>query len=134
MLNTFPTLLSWSPLAPFILRVVLGLIILDLGVLKFKSERADWIRAFEGNGLRPGRLYVPVYGALQIVGGLLLIIGLYTQIAALAFVILTGIELFIEYKEGGVLKRDIVFYILIFAIALSLVLSGAGAYAQDIPL
>jgi hypothetical protein len=60
--------------------------------------------------------------------------GLYTQIAALAFVILSGIELYTEFTEGNVLRRDIVFYLLVFAISLSLLLSGAGAFAKDIPL
>ena len=60
--------------------------------------------------------------------------GLWTQIAALAFVIFTTIELYIEWQAREILRRDIVFYLLIFAISLSLLLTGAGAYAIDIPL
>ena len=134
MLNVFPDLLNYSLLAPFILRLVIGVIFLDLGMLKFKSEKQRWLASFETLGLRPTTLFVPLYGLLQIVGGLMLIAGLWTQVAALAFVIFTGAELYIEWSAREVLKRDMVFYLLVFVISLSLLLTGAGAYAIDIPL
>jgi uncharacterized membrane protein YphA (DoxX/SURF4 family) len=134
MLSLFPSLLNYSLLSPFILRVVLGLIVLDLGVLKFRSERKRWISSFDTLGLRPADLFVTLYALLQIIGGLLLLIGLWTQGAALAFVIFTGIELYIEWSAKEVLKRDLVFYILLFVISLSILLTGAGAYALDMPL
>lgn len=134
MLNTFPSLLTYSWYAPLILRLVLGLILIDVGLLKFRGERRDWITLFSAYRITPARMFVSLYGALQTAAGVLIAIGLYTQIAALAVVILSGIEFYIEYTEGGVLKRDITFYILIFAIAASLLLTGAGAYARDLPL
>jgi len=134
MLNPFPDLLMYSLLGPFILRVLLGLIFIDLGFLKFRGEKERWLSSFETLGLRPVTIFVPLYALLQIVGGLFLVLGFWTQIAALAFVVFTGIELYIEWQAQKILKRDIVFYILIFVIALSLLLTGAGAYAIDIPL
>ena len=134
MLNPFPELLMYSFLGPFILRVLIGLIFIDLGFLKFKSEKGRWLASFDTLGLRPADLFVPIYALLQIVGGLLLLVGLWTQVAALAFVIFTGIELYVEWQARDILKRDMVFYVLIFAISLSLLLTGAGAYAIDIPL
>ncbi|MDP2641719.1 MAG: DoxX family protein, partial [bacterium] len=134
MLNPFPDLLMYSLVGPFILRVLLGLIFIDLGILKFRSEKTRWIASFETLGLRPADLLLPVYALLQIIGGLLLLFGLWTQVAALAFVIFTGIELYIEWQAREILKRDIVFYVLVFTISLSLLLTGAGAYAIDIPL
>lgn len=134
MLNPFPELLTYSLLGPFVLRVVIGFIFIDLGVLKFKSEKERWLASFEALNLRPADLLLPLYALLQIAGGVLLVIGLWTQVAALAFVVFSGIELYIEWQAREVLKRDIVFYILIFVISLSLLLTGAGAYAIDIPL
>ncbi|MEK7175800.1 MAG: DoxX family protein [Patescibacteria group bacterium] len=134
MLNPFPSLLTYSLLAPFILRVVLGLIFIDLGILIFKSEKKRWVESFEALGLNPTSLFVPLYGLLQIAGGILLIIGLWTQVAALGFAIITGIELYVEWSAGEVLKRDLVFYLLLFVISVSILLAGAGAYALDIPL
>ena len=124
----------YSLLGPFILRVVVGLIFIDLGFLKFRSEKERWLASFETLRLRPADLLLPIYALLQIVGGALLVIGLWTQVAALIFVIFTGIELYVEWKAGEILKRDMVFYLLIFIISLSLLLTGAGTYAIDIPL
>jgi uncharacterized membrane protein YphA (DoxX/SURF4 family) len=134
MLNPFPELLMYSLLGPFILRVILGLIFIDLGLLKFRGEKERWLTSFNALGLRPADLFLPLYALLQIAGGLLLLVGLWTQVAALAFVIFSGIELYIEWKARDILKRDIVFYLLVFVISLSLLLTGAGAYAIDIPL
>ena len=134
MLNPFPELLMYSFFAPLVLRVVLGLIFLDLGVLKFRGERERWLASFEALRLRPADFFLTLYGLLQIAGGIMLIIGFWTQVAALAFVIFTGIELYVEWQAREILKRDMVFYLLAFVISLSLLLSGAGAYAIDIPL
>ncbi|MES2213847.1 MAG: DoxX family membrane protein [Patescibacteria group bacterium] len=134
MLNTFPELLTYSQMAPFILRVVIGLIFLDLGLLKFKAEKSRWIASLQALGIGSPEIFVSLLGALEIIGGIMLIIGIYTQVAALGFIILTGLEIYIEYKEAALLKRNIVFYVLLCSIALSLLLTGAGAFAFDIPL
>jgi len=134
MLNPFPELLMYSLLGPLILRLIIGLIFIDLGFLKFRSEKERWLASFETLGLRPASLFLPIYALLQVIGGFLLIIGLWTQVAALAFVIFTGVELYVEWQMREILKRDMVFYILLFTISLSLLLTGAGAYAIDIPL
>ena len=134
MLNPFPDFLTYSMLAPFLLRATVGLIFLDLGIIKFKSEKPRWVASFDALGLRPSDLFVALYGSLQIIGGLMFLFGAYTQIAALAFVIFTGCELYIEMKAREVLKRDMAFYLLLFVISLSLLLTGAGAYAIDLPL
>ena len=121
-------------LGPVILRLVIGLIFIDLGILKFRAEKTRWLASFETLGIRPADLFVPVYASLQILGGILLILGLWTQAAALVFVIFTGIELYVEMNAKEVLKRDLVFYLLFFVISLSLLLTGAGSFAIDIPL
>src|SRR3989344_2276084 len=118
MLNPFPELLMYSMLGPFILRVLVGLIFIDLGFLKFRSEKDRWFASFETLNLYPADLLVPIYAVLQVAGGLLLLLGLWTQVAALAFVIFTGIELYVEWQAREILKRDIVFYVLILVISL----------------
>jgi len=134
MLNPFPEFLNYSPLAPMILRLLIGLIFVDLGFLKFRGEKDRWMASFEALHLRPADFFVPLYGFLQIVAGTLLIIGLWTQVAALFFVLSTGAELYVEWRAKEILKRDLVFYLLIFTISLSLLLTGAGAFAFDLPL
>jgi len=134
MLNTFPDLLTYSLFAPLILRVILGVILIDLGILKYRNEKSRWIATFEGLRLKPSETLVSIFGLIEVVGGIMLVVGLYTQIAALVFVILFAIEFYLEWSENSLLKRDLVFYILCLGISLSLLLSGAGAFAFDIPL
>jgi uncharacterized membrane protein YphA (DoxX/SURF4 family) len=134
MLNPFPELLTYSLLGPFLLRLILGLIFIDLGLLKFRGEKKAWHHSLEALGLHPADLFLPLCAILEIVGGVLILIGLWTQVAASFFVIFTGVELYVEWRAQDVLKRDLVFYSLIFIISLSLLLTGAGAYALDIPL
>ncbi len=134
MLNPFPDLLMYSFFGPLILRLILGLIFIDLGVLKLRGEKESWTASFQTLGLNPADLFVPLYAILQIVGGVLLVVGLWTQVAALFFALFSGIELYVEWRARDILKRDMVFYLLVFVISLSLLLTGAGAYAIDIPL
>jgi uncharacterized membrane protein YphA (DoxX/SURF4 family) len=117
MLNPFPDLLIYSTMAPFILRMVLGFIYLDIGVLNLK---------------KPGNM--KLLGIVEVLGAVMLFLGFYTQIAAIVFIVIAGTSLYIEYKDATVLRRDIGFYLLLLAISVSLLLSGAGAYAKDLPL
>ncbi len=134
MLNTFPSLLTFSLLAPLILRVVLGLIFVNLGYLELTSEKKRWAAFFETVHFKPATFFVILVGLVEIIGGVFLIAGFLTQISALVFSIITFGEFYAEYREETLLKRDIIFYLLIFAISLSLLLSGAGIFALDLPL
>lgn len=132
--NIFPELFAFSLLAPLILRVILGFIFLNLGSLKLSKERPGWIASFNLLNIRPAGFFTGLLGVIEVVGGFLLIVGAYTQITALILAVIALAELFIEYREESLLKRDFVFYLLLAAICLSLLLTGAGLFAVDIPL
>ena len=134
MLNTSPNLLTFSLLAPVILRVVLGLIFINLGYVELTSEKKRWVAFFETVHLKPATIFVILMGLIEIIGGFFLIAGFLTQITALIFSIITFGEFYAEYREETLLKRDLIFYLLIFAISLSLLFSGAGLFAIDLPL
>lgn len=134
MLNPFPELLTYALLAPFILRVVAGLIFIDLGVLLFKAEKTQWVASLSAVKIPNPKSTVKIFGGIEILGGISLILGFYTQIGALVLALFTFIELYIEYKDPAILKRNLVFYIMLFSITLSLLLSGAGSLAIDLPL
>jgi uncharacterized membrane protein YphA (DoxX/SURF4 family) len=134
MLNPFPDLLTYSLLAPLILRVVAGLIFIDLGVLAFKNEKEAWITSLSILKMPNPKLAVKIFGTIEIAGGIMLILGFYTQVAALILTLLTFAESYVEYKDPAILKRNFIFYIMLLAIVLSLLLSGAGAFAFDLPL
>lgn len=92
------------------------------------------MRSFETLNLRPASPLLGLYAVVQIACGGLLVLGLWTQVAALIFVITGFSEFYIEQKMSEVLKRDITFYLLLLVVSISLLLTGAGAYAIDIPL
>jgi uncharacterized membrane protein YphA (DoxX/SURF4 family) len=131
--NLFPELFSFALIAPFILRVVLGLIFINLGSLKLGKERLGWIKSLDLINLKPAGFFTGLLGIVEVVGGFLLIIGAYTQMAALVLGVIAICELLIEYKEESILKRDFIFYLLLSAICASLLLTGAGLFAVDIP-
>ncbi len=134
MLNPFPELLIYSLLAPLILRLVAGLIFIDLGFLAFKNEKERWIISLSALKIPNPKLAVKIFGGIEMIGGVMLILGFYTQIAALVLGLLVFAESYIEYKEPEVLKRNFVFYFMLLAIVISLLFSGAGAFAIDLPL
>jgi uncharacterized membrane protein YphA (DoxX/SURF4 family) len=132
--NLFPDLFSFTILSPFILRVVAGFIFFNLGSLKLGREKAGWAASFSLLHIKPSGFFVGLLGIVEAIGGILLIIGAYTQITALILGVLALAELMIEYKEESILKRDFVFYLLLSAICASLLLTGAGLFAVDIPV
>ena len=131
--NLFPDLLSFAILAPIILRVVAGLIFVNIGSLKLNKEKVAWIKSLKLLGIEPAGFFVGLLGIIETVGGVLLIAGAYTQVTALILGIICLCELLIENKEESLLKRDFVFYLMLTAICLSLVLTGAGLFAFDYP-
>lgn len=134
MLNPFPDLLTYSLLAPFILRTLLGLIFINLGVLAFKNEKERWVVSLSTLNVPNPRVAVKAFGVIEIISGISLVLGFYTQIAALVLALLTFAEAYVEYKDPAILKRNFVFYTMLLIISISLLLSGAGAFAIDLPL
>jgi len=134
ILNTFPDLLTFSMLSPFILRIVLGLIIINLGSLKLGKEQVAWQELFETINLHPAKFFVKILAFIEIIGGLMLVIGSYTQLVSIIFAILFFCEAVLEYREPNLERRNLTFYILMFTISLSLVFLGAGVFAIDLPL
>ena len=134
ILNTFPDLLTYSQISPFILRVVLGLIVINLGYLKLRKESSLWQELFKTINFEPAKLFVKVLALIEIIGGAMLIIGLYTQLTSIVFSILFFCEAVLEYRDSVLERRNITFYVLMFAISISLIFLGAGAFAFDLPL
>ncbi len=132
--NLFPELFSFSLIAPVILRVVLGFIFLNLGFLKLGKEKDGWNGSLNVLGIKPAGFFVGLLGIVEILGGLFLIAGAYTQLVALILAVISLSELLVEYKEESILKRDLVFYLLLATICVSLLLTGAGLWAVDFPI
>lgn len=134
MLSVFPNLFTYSELAPFILRLVVGIIFLELGYLKLGKEKSAWNMFFKTIHFRPSYFFVILLATIEIVSGAFLVVGYLTQVAALVMAVILFAEAYVELRDGSLLKRDIVFYTLLLVICVSLLFTGAGAFAFDLPL
>jgi len=127
MLSIFPSLLTYGLLAPLILRVVLGLVFIHTGYHKLASKSVDGTN-------KPPRALVQSVALIQIITGLALFVGLYTQIAALVVILLTIWFLIIKLQGKNPSGYPVHIILIILAIAFSLLFSGAGFLAFDLPL
>lgn len=134
MLSVFPTLLVFGLFAPFLLRVALGFVFVRFGWHKLGKGRTEKTAFFESLGWKPGNYFAFSFGIIELAAGVLLLIGLYTQLAALvaALILLGALILKRAHKTGIESSRG--FLALLLIVALSLLVSGAGFFAFDFPL
>lgn len=117
MLSLFPSLFSWSELAPFLLRLTLG------AVFIYSSARVLRDRS------SPSRQ--KAVGTIEVIAGSLLIIGLWTQLAALVLVVDLLIRLIDRANRRAFLTDGVNYYLLLLVMAISLLVMGAGFFAFD---
>ena len=134
MTNPFPELLIFSLLAPTLLRIALGVFIIILGYGKFKEEAKGVTKFFESLGFKPAKYYVQTLAFAEIVMGVALFVGFLTQIAALVVATITFVSLIVTVRHPETGLRKPSEYALFFVISISLVLTGAGLLAIDLPL
>ncbi len=122
MLSIFPTLLMFEGFGPFIIRVTLGITLAYFGYQKtlYKGQSS-------GSNSR-------LYGAVEIVVALFLVIGLFSQVAAAINVVILIIKLGHKITKKEFLSNGINYYLLLLAMAISIVFMGAGSFAFDLPL
>ena len=131
MLNTFPQLL-YPFYAPLILRAGVAIAFAVVAYLQ-------WSRAAELSQTR-----MPIVGRLggwvwlsivaHVVVALMLLFGYYTQIAALVGALMALKSAYWSRQYPLVFPLSRTANLLLLLICLSLVVSGAGALARDIPL
>ncbi len=114
-LAIFPSLLTFSIIAPFLLRLAIGILLLLAGMDRYKKEY-NWASFF------------------YFASGLLLIVGLYTQIAVLVAIACVKFGYFMEKKSGPVSREKMTLSMLMVIILISLLLTGPGFLAFDLPL
>jgi putative oxidoreductase len=122
MLNTFPTLLTFSLLAPFLIRASLGIIFIILGYTEFKKDKYNV----------PKLSYT--ISILEIIGGLVLLVGFLTQIVSIVLSIIIFSIIVIKFRNKSYNSNEVTLYVFMFISLISLLLSGAGAFAIDLPL
>lgn len=133
MLNAFPYLLSFSSYSPLILRVVAGIYFLIFAYDNLEHKWPEKYNLFKEVSLRPEWLFAMILIAIELAGGILLISGACTQIVAMALAVLILVMTFIMISRPGMISRDLHFNILLLAILITLIFTGAGNLAADYP-
>lgn len=134
MLNPFPSVLAWGMLAPFLIRLVVGLYFVEFGFSKLKEDRIKKASFFESIGLKPGSFFVSLVGLVEFVAGLALIAGIYTQIFALITGLISIVAFLLSRKYTNQFANPSSVFFLLFVMSITLFLTGAGFYAFDAPL
>lgn len=121
---------SLQPLGLLILRVALGVIFLTHGYPKLMKPNMEMQHMFVQHGL-PGQ-FVYVTGVLEVFGGLLLVLGLFTRPAALLLAIEMGVLIWKMHSSGGILAVHIYeFPLALGAGSIALATVGAGLISVD---
>ncbi len=120
-------------LALLVLRVALGAIFIAHGGQKlFWFGIAGTTEAFVGMGVFLPQLTAPAVAIVELFGGLALVAGLFTRLAAASIaVVMLGAMVMVHLPAGFFLPNGIEFVLMNFAAAVALALLGAGAYSVD---
>ena len=131
MLNPFP-IQYLSLLAYFILRFGAGALLLHLGLRHF-NERSSLKESLNGPFRKLGGFMVGYIILAELCIGVLLMLGAFTQYAAIALFFFS-IDMCIgkRFLAHDSVPSPIFFVLLIFC-SLSLFITGAGAFAVDLP-
>ena len=127
ILNPLPELLALSFLAPLLLRIIIGAYFLE------QFLTIVYTKYFTQENLKIKNTFKYLIG-IKTISALALVIGFYTQIAVLILIALTIIDMLMEHKVKKLKNIKLQFYIFILAILLSLLVTGAGFFAIDLPL
>jgi putative oxidoreductase len=132
MLNIFPVQFL-APLAYALLRICVGFIFIRLGYSHIKARQE--LKNVFTLPIAPFGLFFAWYvGILEIVIGTLFILGLFTQIAALLATFYCIKLLILRKRFSHPLLPRGYFLTLLLMTSISIFITGAGAFAFDLPI
>ena len=121
MLNIFPSLLIYGFFAPTVLRIAVAL-------LSFYVVYATWHHKGKHETLGWASMIA------NAVVGIMLLVGYFTQIAALVALLFRLASFVMPKKYRDFVPLPMSTRLIVAAICISLLLTGAGALAFDLPL
>lgn len=126
MFAVFPTMLVYYLFGAFVLRMATA-----ITLFYFTKQHVSLARKSDTQKLRYMSCTLAV---VEVVVGVLLFIGLYTQIAAIAGMLIALMFKVLSFGKSPLALYGRVTYFLLFMVCFSLLFLGAGAFAFDLPL
>jgi putative oxidoreductase len=116
-----------------VLRIILGIIFVAHGYAKFFVFGIDGATGmFAQMGIPAPTITAPLVATLEVAGGVALILGLLTRLAALGLAIdMLGAVFLVRIKGGFFAPNGAEFEILLCVACIALVIAGAGAPSID---
>jgi uncharacterized membrane protein YphA (DoxX/SURF4 family) len=135
MLNTFPELLNYAILAPTMIRFLLSFVLITTGVTMIKPSTRALFSAYFASKEYPLASFLPwKFATVQILLGIFLFFGFFTQISSLIAIYIFFSLFYIENRAEKILPHTSNFYLVMIIISMTLLFTGAGAFAVDLPL
>lgn len=119
-LSLFPSLLTWQLVSPLLIRLVLAAVLIHWAYKEIRNP----VATVHAKGL------CIIEGA----AGVLLLAGLYTQGAALVATIDLFLRLIGRVTRKAFLTDGVNYYLILLIMAVSLLFTGPGFLAFDLPL
>jgi len=119
---------KWSGWAPVLLRLIAGIIFAVAGWMKWQDMQAV-INGFGASGIPAPTFFAYLVGTIELIGGIALIAGLWTRVAAKLLGIIMIVATLITMNKMGFLAAELP--LAMFAICFSLFTTGGGKYSMD---
>jgi len=132
MPSIFPALFAYQEIAPFLIRLILAAVFIKHGYPKLFGSYTTTVQFFNSQGIKPAKIWVIIVGIAEFFGGIFLLLGLFTQIAAgIIALVMLGAIAFVKRKYGfaGGYEFDLALLVL----ALSLLVLDPGIFSFDVP-
>lgn len=134
MVSLFPSLLSYQFFAITLLRVYAGLVLLYMAY-EFARERGEIDRVNDWPIVGHIPEWLTMFGSfVLLVAGVLLVVGLYTQAAAIIGMLIGFKHVLFARRYPAVLPISAGTGAFLFIVCLALLAMGAGAFGFDLPV
>lgn len=116
-----------------VLRIVLGVVFTAHGAQKFAQGIPGVAQGFSGTGVPLAEVAAPLVAGLELIGGILLVLGVATRVVGLLLAVDMVVAGLLAHATAGFFAQDGGFeYVLVLAVAsLAIALTGPGRFSVD---